>query len=847
MNLDNLDKFIENKQNILFTNIDDLSRFFKFNKKKINQLLKEEILSLFNELKNLSKQKDKLNLDTNTLKHTIESLNQRLKTLSETLKDEKNKHKQTIDDFENKIKILNSNATKEKEKHLSLISDNHKKYIAHLNLLKEEKEKLLQEIEILQNHLTEKDKFLFSFESNLETTTNKLSTLTENQIQLSKEKDKLLEHNKKLYSDLVVLQKTFEEIKDEYFILKNKYENDDYLKQLDIFEEIVSLLDKFINSEIEFEEIEDKLDDLEKYEYIEEFSEKIKDYKQLDELIESLNQFIEDKKEFDDVEELNYFENIDKYEYVDDFLEKLELYKQIYTKYQKFIQENNFNIDFEDIDKLLEDYESLKLYLEVILDNKIDSIKEIEFDNNFFKESKLHLEKVIALNKLKKLFLKLEDIIVNQNNIQKLLDYLLKKELDNIGFIKQVLNIDIKKIVDFIESLLIKEKLLEFIIKINNESSKEHITKFEEAIEKIKYLVDNLNISNSISKIEKLERLKLEYETFSSSKEFSNYVKIVVSGGFSSGKSEFLSSILKNFRLPSDTAVTTAIPTYILHSNNNKIFVIKKNKQIAIDKEIFEFFTHQNTKKIDINPATIIDSFFIKTPIINDYSNFLFIDTPGYNPSGQNKEKDKQIAKIQIDQADVILWFVAFGENGTIPDSDIEFLKNLKNIRKPIYIVLNKADKVSHKIRKEIASNIKNILIQSKIDIIGITCYSSKEKKGYCYYKQSIKNYFKSLKTFREINQKQDIKKSMLYVLNSIKKELENERRFYEEKIAIFNELDFLLLEKLFHQKKLREEMDKRFVKKIKSHFENEISRLRLDIKKVEDVIYEIKFLDLNL
>ena len=41
--------------------------------------------------------------------------------------------------------------------------------------------------------------------------------------------------------------------------------------------------------------------------------------------------------------------------------------------------------------------------------------------------------------------------------------------------------------------------------------------------------------------------------------------------------------------------------------------------------------------------------------------------------------------------------------------------------------------------------------------------------------------------------------------------------------------------------------MDKRFVKKIKSHFENEISRLRLDIKKVEDVIYEIKFLDLNL
>ena len=59
--------------------------------------------------------------------------------------------------------------------------------------------------------------------------------------------------------------------------------------------------------------------------------------------------------------------------------------------------------------------------------------------------------------------------------------------------------------------------------------------------------------------------------------------------------------------------------------------------------------------------------------------------------------------------------------------------------------------------------------------------------------------------------------------------------------------LDFLLLEKLFHQKKLREEMDKRFVKKIKSHFENEISRLRLDIKKVEDVIYAIEFLDLNL
>lgn len=61
---------------------------------------------------------------------------------------------------------------------------------------------------------------------------------------------------------------------------------------------------------------------------------------------------------------------------------------------------------------------------------------------------------------------------------------------------------------------------------------------------------------------------------------FNNSVKFVVAGGFSSGKSTFINSLLKSSLLPTDLKPTSTIPTYIHFSkayNENQILAQNNN------------------------------------------------------------------------------------------------------------------------------------------------------------------------------------------------------------------------------------------------------------------------------
>ena len=56
----------------------------------------------------------------------------------------------------------------------------------------------------------------------------------------------------------------------------------------------------------------------------------------------------------------------------------------------------------------------------------------------------------------------------------------------------------------------------------------------------------------------------------------------------------------------------------------------------------------------------------------------MFIDTPGYNPAGGgHTSHDLQVAKEFLEKASALLWVVS-ATNGTLPQSDIDFLQKLE-------------------------------------------------------------------------------------------------------------------------------------------------------------------------
>lgn len=88
----------------------------------------------------------------------------------------------------------------------------------------------------------------------------------------------------------------------------------------------------------------------------------------------------------------------------------------------------------------------------------------------------------------------------------------------------------------------------------------------------------------------------------------------------------------------------------------------------------------------------LIQRMFISTTL-QPYAHIAFLDTPGYSKpdtKDYSARTDEQIAREQLNHSDFILWFV----NGSVlPQTDIDFLKQL-DTHIPKAIILNKADKV---------------------------------------------------------------------------------------------------------------------------------------------------------
>ena len=250
-----------------------------------------------------------------------------------------------------------------------------------------------------------------------------------------------------------------------------------------------------------------------------------------------------------------------------------------------------------------------------------------------------------------------------------------------------------------------------------------------------------------------LQAIGDELKVIGSYPEFYKKRSIAIAGGFSAGKSEFISSLFEdpNVRLPIGIEPTTAIPTYALNGQENGVIGCSQNGGVIdllkIDPDFQQKLSHNFIRSFGFNLKTIMPFVFMTTPM--KFEHLCFIDTPGYNPSdvadGHTAE-DVKTAQEFVQNSEALLWLIGLDSNGTISKSDLDFLDHAGQYsQKPLYIVLNKADLRPYDQLEEIMAEIADTLDDYDIEISGISAYSSITKEEYSYHKQSLHAFLASL------------------------------------------------------------------------------------------------------
>ncbi len=261
-----------------------------------------------------------------------------------------------------------------------------------------------------------------------------------------------------------------------------------------------------------------------------------------------------------------------------------------------------------------------------------------------------------------------------------------------------------------------------------------------------------------------LQEIKKELQLVASYPSLFQKSMVAVGGGFSAGKSSFLNNVL-GLKLPVGLDKTTAIPTYCLKGEREVLMGRSQNGGVV--ELPYLTFDHKFLDSLGFNLKEIMPSMLLSAPSV-PFEFLCFIDTPGYDAPNQGYTGgDRQASKEYLNHAKHILWFISC-ERGGIEKSDLDYLQELYEEGKQVFIVLNKADlKITSQL-EEIAVQTKETLENNGIEFLGIGAYSSERY-------QEIKEFsekspvFDSLEKFlTELNKKGEKQNEILKVLYKV-------------------------------------------------------------------------------
>lgn len=304
-----------------------------------------------------------------------------------------------------------------------------------------------------------------------------------------------------------------------------------------------------------------------------------------------------------------------------------------------------------------------------------------------------------------------------------------------------------------------------------------------EGLEEYQQILDNefLEFASGVDSLKEkeiallmLQEIKKELQLVAGYPSLFQKTIVAVGGGFSAGKSTFLNNLLGlKLKLPEDMNPTTAIPTYCLKGKKEVLMGFSQNGGMVELPHLT--FNHQFLKSLGFNLKEIMPFMLLSAPSV-PFEFLCFIDTPGYNSGNQGYTGgDKEASKESLKHAKHILWLVSC-ERGGIESDDLEFLQELYEEGKQVFIVLSRADRRTKSQLEEVAKQIRKTLKDHGIEFLGIGAYSATR---YLEIKEfSEKSHvFNSLEEFlMKLNQRSEKQNEILGYLYEV-------HRMYEKAI----------------------------------------------------------------
>lgn len=482
------------------------------------------------------------------------------------------------------------------------------------------------------------------------------------------------------------------------------------------------------------------------------------------------------------------------------FISRLDECFEYYTKTLQITVDNLKEKEQECI-KLIDDnhqYHELNEDLSSTLERREKKIKRRE------KELSTTIEKVEGLEKGNSILIAEKDELNTQlANISK--DY----ELANDTAVRN--EYKYKCVKKELETEQLSKKIIAALIEAKNEN--ENFRNFQECLRNnfMDFASQESSLPDEAQKLLELQTIEDELRLISACPAFYTKKIIAVGGGFSAGKSEFISSFFddKTIKLPSNMEETTAIPVYVVSDENSEnsnqligvnphggvvnLSTLKLEGITQENESIHNRLTHQFMNSFGFPIKKLMPHMFLSTKL--GYKNICLLDTPGYNAAKKangSTNDDREIAQSYLNDAEAIIWVLDITA-GTIPQSDIEFLRAINKDRKPLYLVLNKADlRINIKKNKKgkidigdvvnILSHIKSILKDKYISYEGISVFSSLfgDNTGKEYYYDKISLYSFIQKLDKPSNKHQDIVDRLYQIEHAYYAALQRDIKIYQ-------------------------------------------------------------------
>ncbi|MCQ2656474.1 dynamin-like GTPase family protein [Helicobacter pylori] len=296
-----------------------------------------------------------------------------------------------------------------------------------------------------------------------------------------------------------------------------------------------------------------------------------------------------------------------------------------------------------------------------------------------------------------------------------------------------------------------------------------------EGLEEYQQILDNefLEFASGVDSLKekeiallRLQEIQKELQLVASYPSLFQKTIVAVGGGFSTGKSTFLNNLLGlKLKLPEHIDPTTAIPTYCLKGKKEVLMGFSQNGGMVELPHLK--FDHQFLESLGFNLKEIMPFMLLSAPSV-PFEFLCFIDTPGFNPANQGYTGgDKEASKESLKHAKHILWLISC-ERGGIESDDLEFLKDLYEESKQVFIVLSRADRRTKSQLEEVAIKIRETLKDHGIEFKGICTYSATRYQEIKEFSEKSK-VFNSLEKFLiKLNQRSEKQNEILGYLYEV-------------------------------------------------------------------------------